>query len=219
MFAIVGIVFNHSINTFHDYYALYMVPIVALSLGLLTDSAVRLLRQWGINRLFQFGICGILIIFSLYTLRPVRWMIQKYDLSHRVALSRQIGETVNHSTKAVFLATSFGKPLMYDSWLSGKAWPSVWLQWKKWKEQKAGDVMLTDTDTYLKNHPMNGGEAEKFFDSEYSPYRPEFFIVTDFDEFQRQPGLKEFLTKKYPLLVDAETYLIFDLRHKGNYGR
>jgi len=215
MFVIAGIAFNHSINTFHDYYVLYMVPIIALSLGLLTDSAVRLLRQWRINRLFQIGICGVLIIFSLYTLRPVRWMIQKNDLSQRNVLSRQIGEAVNHSTKAVFLAPSFGKPLMYDAWISGKTWPSAWLLWKKWKEQKAGDEMLTDTDTYLKNHPMSEGEAENIFKSEYSSMQPEFFIVTDFEQFQQQPGLKEFLEKNYHQLANHQTYLIFDLKRRN----
>ena len=42
----------------------------------------------------------------------------------------------------------------------------------------------------------------------------EFFIVSDFREFELQPDLKQFLTKNFPVLTQNRSYVIFDLRKK-----
>ena len=66
-------------------------------------------------------------------------------------------------------------------------------------------VKETDAKKYIT-------EAENIFKSEYSSMQPDFFIVTDFEQFQQQPGLKEFLEKNYQQLANHQTYLIFDLK-------
>jgi hypothetical protein len=40
-----------------------------------------------------------------------------------------------------------------------------------------------------------------------------YFLVTDFDEFDRQSELKERLFSSYPVYLEGDGYLIFDLRH------
>ena len=40
-----------------------------------------------------------------------------------------------------------------------------------------------------------------------------YFLVTDFDEFNRQPELKERLVNTYPVSFQGDGYLIFDLQN------
>ena len=40
-----------------------------------------------------------------------------------------------------------------------------------------------------------------------------YFLVTDFDEFNRQPELKERLFSLYPVSAEGDGYLIFDLKN------
>ena len=40
-----------------------------------------------------------------------------------------------------------------------------------------------------------------------------YFLVTDFEEFNRQPELKERLFSSYPLYSEGDGYLIFDLKN------
>jgi hypothetical protein len=40
----------------------------------------------------------------------------------------------------------------------------------------------------------------------------ELFLITDFNEFNRQPEVKEILQETYPIFDQGEGYLIYDLR-------
>jgi hypothetical protein len=40
-----------------------------------------------------------------------------------------------------------------------------------------------------------------------------YFLVTDFDEFNRQPELKKRLVGSYPISSQGDGYLIFDLKN------
>ena len=214
MFLVIGIAFNHAINTFHDYYVLQLVPAFALSLGFFANSITDIFRKRAVKRYIQVTLCLLLTVYAVYSLRPMRWAIQKNDITHRMELSHEVGEVVNHSTRTIFLAPSFGKPLMYDAWISGKAWPTSWYLWKKWKENAAGKTAMVEHKTFMKNNLMTKEEAQRIFDSEYKGLRPEYFIVTDFEEFKKQPGLQEML-KSFPVLAETGRYLIFDLRRQG----
>ena len=40
-----------------------------------------------------------------------------------------------------------------------------------------------------------------------------YFLITNFDEYNRQPQLQKRLTENYPLLAQANGFLLFDLYH------
>jgi hypothetical protein len=209
-----GIVFNHIIDTFHDYYALQLVPIIALSIGLLTEWIVAYIRRKGIKHNVQIGICLALFVLTVLTLRPVRWNIQKTDLTHRSLLSREVGEIVDNSANTIFLAPSTGNPLIYDAWIAGKSWPRLWSLWTKWKQSKNDAATLIDFRSFTENFSMSADEVQKIFKTEYEPYNPDYFIITDFEQYKLQPALQEFLTKNFPVLKRTDWYEIFDLRQR-----
>jgi hypothetical protein len=41
----------------------------------------------------------------------------------------------------------------------------------------------------------------------------EFFVVTMFDELEKQPYLKKILYEQYPIFAEGDGYIIFDLRN------
>lgn len=216
IFIVIGIAFNHAINTYHDCYVLQLMPALALSLGFFANSIIDILRKRAVKRYIQVVLCLLLTAYTVYSLRPVRWSIQKNNFAHRIDLSHKVGEIVNHSTRTIFLAPSFGKPLMYDAWIAGETWPTGWYLWKKWKERESSASALVDHENFLKNFKMSSEEIQKLFESQYGLSHPEYFIITDFEEFKEQPGLKEFLEKNFSVLAATDWYLIFDLRHKNN---
>jgi hypothetical protein len=58
------------------------------------------------------------------------------------------------------------------------------------------------------------------FDELFERYasRMNFFLVTDLDEFSRQPELRERLFSSYPISSEGDGYLIFDLKHPTQQG-
>jgi len=60
---------------------------------------------------------------------------------------------------------------------------------------------------------MRGGVFS--FDDLFNQYssKMRYFLVTDFDEFNRQPELKQRLTTFYPVSFQGDGYLIFDLKN------
>ncbi|MBC8334064.1 MAG: hypothetical protein ISR59_11550 [Anaerolineales bacterium] len=40
----------------------------------------------------------------------------------------------------------------------------------------------------------------------------DFFLITDFDEWDAQVDLRDYLSAQYPIYVEGDGYLVFDLR-------
>jgi hypothetical protein len=40
----------------------------------------------------------------------------------------------------------------------------------------------------------------------------DFFVATKFGEYNNQPMLKDYLEENYPLIIDRENVIVFDLR-------
>ena len=53
------------------------------------------------------------------------------------------------------------------------------------------------------------------FDDLFNRYssKMSYFLVTDFEEFNQQPELKERLFSSYPVSAEGDGYLIFDLKN------
>ncbi|MGZ9166990.1 MAG: hypothetical protein ACXW4U_17605, partial [Anaerolineales bacterium] len=53
------------------------------------------------------------------------------------------------------------------------------------------------------------------FEKQFNAYssKRDYFLVTDFNEFERQSELKERLFASYPVYVQGNDFLIFDLQN------
>jgi len=184
-YAILCLFFTYNTPT-HSYYHLPLLPIVALSLSPLAGPRLRN-RRWR-----RSGIACLIALWLISVGISIR-QLDSFQQGQQIAVAREIGERLSHSTRTLFLAESFGLPLRYYGELSGASWPST------------SELTLEA----LEGRAMT---VQERFDAFGRSLRPDFFVVTRFDMFREQPDLRAYLDR-FPVFADTVQYLIFDLRH------
>lgn len=195
-YALFCLAFSYHIAT-HDYYHLLLVPIVALSLAPLAGLVERGLRRadGSMAPVRRLGLAAVVALALLGGALETRTrMVARSGLEDQPRVAAEIGERVGHSTNTVYLSSDYGLSLEYHGFLAGRPWPlSSDLEW----ERLAGEANV---------------DAATRFEREYAPRAPEYFIVADQRELERQPDLKAFLAKHFAPLASTDRYQVFDLR-------
>jgi hypothetical protein len=113
-----------------------------------------------------------------------------YPNFESIAVLREVGDIVKHSTRTVYVARFYGRPLEYYGELSGLPWPQRITQGLY---RRSGERELTI--------------QERFNALGFSP---EYFIITDFNQFDRyHADMKDFLTHHCPIVAQSKQYLIY----------
>ena len=191
-----GLFFDYHIAT-HDYYQLPFIPIVALSLATLGDWFFTRLMEPVTQRWMRSAVYVILIFGLFSVLWDVRNQMKAVDYRPDAKMWAQIGEQFDESTRVIALTQDYGSRLQYWGWRTVSTWPYV------------GDVGYAN---------IRGGVFS--FDDLFNRYssKMHYFLVTDFDEFNRQPELKERLFNSYAVYSQGDGYLIFDLKSPKQSG-
>jgi len=185
-----GLYFNYHFST-HDYYQIPFILVAALSLaplGELLTKAIRTRRKGWMPRLVLFAMWTLALLGAAWT---VYTELRATDYRPLASTYREVGDQLREEGKVVALTEDYGYRLNYWGWLNVTHFPSagdLWYQEKRGDPQEFADVFEKNT----KNRA--------------------FFLVTDFDECEKQDDLREYLTENYPLYADNDAYLIFDLR-------
>ena len=186
-----GLFFDYHTPT-HDYYHLPFIPIVAGSLAPLGEWFFVRLTEATVQRWTRSAAYVILIYGLLSVMWDVRNQMKEMDYRPHAAMWAEIGGQFEETARIVALTQDYGSRLQYWGWRTAAVWPYV------------GDVNYVD---------VRGGQFsfEKLFNA-YSSKR-DFFLVTDFNEFERQSELKERLFASYPVYAQRNDFLIFDLQN------
>jgi len=190
-----GLFFDYHVAT-HDYYHLPLIPIVAISLGPLGDWFFARLTESTVHR-YQRSAVYVILLFGLFSVVwGVRNQLKSVDYRPEAAMWAEIGEQLADE-RVVALTQDYGSRLEYWGWKTVATWPYV------------GDINYAD---------IRGGTFS--FDDLFNEYssKRDFFLVTDFDELDRQLGLKERLFTSYPIHAQGDGYLVFDLRNPTSGG-
>ena len=185
-----GLYFNYHFST-HDYYQIPFILVAALSLAPLGDmlsKTLRTRRKGWVTPLLLLGAWTLALLGSAWT---VRTELRANDYRPLAATYRKVGAMLRNEGKVVALTEDYGYRLNYWGWLNVTNFPS---SGDLWYQEKRGDPQAFET-VFEKNTKNR-----------------DFFLVTDFDEWQKQDNLREYLTENYPLYVEDDAYLIFDLR-------
>jgi hypothetical protein len=186
-----GLFFDYHVPT-HDYYHLPFIPIVALSLAPLGDWFFARLTEATLQRWTRSAAYVILIYGLLSVVWDVRNQMKAVDYRPDAVMWAGIGEQFDEEARIAALTQDYGSRLQYWGWRTAAVWPYT------------GDANYVD---------IRGGAVsfEELFNG-YSSKR-DFFLVTDFDELDRQSELRERLFTAYPVLVQGNDFLIFDLQN------
>ncbi|HXQ32830.1 MAG TPA: hypothetical protein VN843_02290, partial [Anaerolineales bacterium] len=109
----------------------------------------------------------------------------------------EVGEQLTDK-RVVALTQDYGSRLEYWGWKTVATWPYI------------GDINYIDA---------RGGSFS--FDELFNEFssRRDYFLVTDFDELDRQLELKNKLFASYQIDAQGDGYVIFDLRSPISEGR
>ena len=178
--------FNYHAAT-HDYYQLPFIPIVAVSLGPVGGWFFARLAEGTVHGFRRGAAYAILILGLVMVVWNARNQIKAVDYRPEVMMWTKIGELLKDKS-AIALIDDYGAPLEYWGGRTVPLWPYL------------GDMKY-----------LEGGEipTKKLF-QEYSS-KKDLFLVTDFEELNRQPALKEILSK-YPILINGDGFVLYDLR-------
>ena len=178
--------FNYHSAT-HDYYQLPLIPIVAVSLAPLGGWFFARLAEATVNGMQRSVVSIILMIGIFMVVWNVRGQMKTMDYRKDAAMWTRIGEIVQNRS-VIGLVEDYGSALEYYGYRTIPTWPY------------AGDTK------YLLGGEL---ETEELF-KEYSS-KKDLFLITDFEELDHQPALKEIL-KKYPVLASGDGFILYDLR-------
>lgn len=189
-YVVFGLVFPYQYTT-HEYYHLALVPLVALSLLPVLQAIFDLLARQQL--VWRLGALAMVLFSSAYGLWSVRSVIYVQDFALEPASWQRVGEDIPAGHPFIALTSDYGMRLRYYGWRSmSTGWPT------------GADLNLF---ALAGNDAMN---VQTYFDEAIEG--KDFFVVTALGELENQPALKELLYNQYPLLVEGNGYLIFDLR-------
>lgn len=206
-----GLIFSYTTAT-HDYYHLVLFPITALMLG---QIGILIKNKAKIKSIIVFSTLIAFVIFSLwhqYTF--IKWAHNMKGYSPAFFLvgeqgsyftnnvvekdiwgnSFKAGELIDHGINNILLSKAYGTAAMYYGKFFGIPWPTE------------------DDSFYLKIKNMRIPGTEELFYSKYAPNNPKFFIITDLESWEKQPGLQKFLRKKFKVFAEEKEFIIFSLR-------
>jgi Dolichyl-phosphate-mannose-protein mannosyltransferase len=191
-YVIFGLSLNYNLAT-HNYYQLQLIPIVGLSIGPVIALIMNRLNQIHQQMPWRFAAWGVLLLALLLSLEISRSRLVNPDLEYEVKVEQEIGELVNHSTRTIFLSSDYGVPLEYNGLLSGSPWPLASdLEWERLAE-------------------VPSLSAEERFNAWFSKDSPDYFIVEDLQGFDKQPDLKQFLSR-FSILSQNNDFMIYSLK-------
>jgi hypothetical protein len=219
-----GLVFTYHIHT-HGYYSLQLIPVVALSLGPLWDTAMGYIGQRDQQYYRRAAVLGLVVLAVVFAVVEQRITIMgivnqagggepfpgKYMGSALIAdyeagakTYREIGEITGHSSRTIYAAPDFGYPLLYHGRIDGEYWPPPeMMAW--WRSRGRTESHLGGATT-----------RRELFDYWYSEFSPEYFVVIKPQGWRHDKGLRRLLRRHFPNVARGEYYLVFDLQ-SGDY--
>jgi hypothetical protein len=195
-YGIYGLSLPYQITT-HSYYSLQLVPIVAISLApvatlLLEHISVQGMLSPALWR-WQVSFWVLMAIFLAFSIWNSVYTLDSQDYRVAPSLWSGIAGSIPEEGKIIALTQDYGYPLMYYGWKKVKLWPDT-------------------AERNLANLRGKGGDnLQKEFNERIQS--KSYFLVTDFDQFDRQPVLKGLLYEEYPIYAQGSGYLVFDLQH------
>lgn len=187
-YALFGLYFNYHIST-HDYYSLPLIPIVALSLAPLAGVLFAKLSELTTSHRTRLTAFCLLLFGLFASIWNLRSDLKSIDYRPEAAMWAEIGNRVGDSSLAG-LTQDYGSRLAYWGWKNLIAWPT------------SGDLIY--------HEDLRGSQSD--FENNFEEIsKKDLFLVTDFEELNRQPLLKERLST-FQIFAQGDGYIIYNLR-------
>lgn len=190
-----GFIFSYHIST-HNYYQLPLIVFISLSLSVVGNAIFQEMTEInGQSTLTRVIVAGIILFGVGSAMWNVRVELVKKDYRAEPQVWAELGDKLGHTTPVLGLTQDYGNRLAYWGWQRIEAWPTT------------GDQNLRELAGKVKTFDEIFTERVEGKD---------YFVVTNFNQFDRQQELKDKLFSTYPILEETSEYIIFDLHHPIN---
>jgi 4-amino-4-deoxy-L-arabinose transferase-like glycosyltransferase len=190
-YIIYGLMFSYHFIT-HNYYQLPLFVFISLSLSVVGSALFQKLKEINNASLIaRISVAGIILFAMAFEMWNVRVELVRDDDSAEPQFWARLGEKLGRSSDVIGLTQDYGNRLAYWGWKVTEQWPTT------------GDQNLREL----------AGKAKTF--DEIFTERVEgkdYFVVTNFNQFDRQQELKDKLFNTYSILEENPEYIIFDLK-------
>ena len=135
---------------------------------------------------------AILLLLAVgESLLETRDTLKHTDYSQEPAFWQMLGDKL-HNDRVIALTEDYNGRLAYFGWLGADYWLS------------SGDFA---------KRAINGinPNVEKLFDQQTAG--KDVFLITMMPDLDAQPQLKQILYDRYPILMQGDRYIVFDLKH------
>jgi hypothetical protein len=187
-----GFFFPYHIIT-HNYYQLPLIVFISLSLSVVGKVLFRKMNELNnASNFVRLVVIGIILVGMGFEMWNVRVELVRDDYRAESRFWADLGNKLGQSSSVIALTQDYGNSLAYWGWKTTEQWPTT------------GDQNLREL----------AGKAKTF--DEIFTERVEgkdYFLVTNFNQFEQQPELKEKLVGTYPVVEQASEYVIFDLQN------
>jgi len=190
-YVLYGLFLPHQVTT-HDYYNLFLVPILALSITALAQIIFGKLSAQ--SKFSQACVLGIALIGITYSAWQTRCTLAASDMRQETIAWKRMGENLPVDGEIVALTQDYGNRLRYYGGRSVILWPYSW-----------------DFDLTLRRGGNLGSFQEIF--NQYTE-GAKYFMVSFNSELDIQPELKSILYEHYPLVQQGDGYILFDLSQR-----
>lgn len=166
----------------HAYYALPLVPLLALGVGTFAGWVIDRTRgRAAASALVALGVLSLGI--GVYKGHAVLSADPPY---RAIADYRRIGEITGHSSRAIVVDVRLRSPISYWGWMVGRYWYPP---------------------TPSRDLPIAGDPFPSWID----PAAAEFLVVVAIDELKTEPRLRA-LVRSLPIVAQTPRFVVFDLR-------
>ncbi len=173
--------------TTHTYYNLSATPLVAVGLA----AALGWLAQRARSPWVQPVLLGGLIGLTALGFGSAVWTLAAADYRHEPAYWQALAARLPHDGPVIALTQDYGHRLAYyGPFVVDALWPPQGEQALRRLRGRAFDVLA---EFQRRTQGMH------------------YFLVTAMGQWERQPTLRELLETRYPLVLQGEGYLLFDL--------
>lgn len=165
----------------HDYYSLPVIPMAALGIAPLVAEVIYATWKRADRPFLRVGLAGLGLFTALAWMSFAYLELQLNDYRQQAAVFAEIGDVLQHQPGVVALTSDYGYPLQYYGWQPTSRWPLAESIWN--------------------------------FERDFSrrTFEKAYFLVTDFDELQRQPQLAARLAE-FAVFAETRDYVIYDLK-------
>jgi 4-amino-4-deoxy-L-arabinose transferase-like glycosyltransferase len=119
-YVVFGLAFARYTST-HPYYALMLIPILALALGVVVGRLWdALARSTPARAALGFVVVAVVVVGTYKAYVSISGPNE--TVQQRIADYRRIGELTDHTTRAIIVNPSLGHPVMYWGWIVGQEW-------------------------------------------------------------------------------------------------